>query len=292
MKNIIASIVDVLYGQTFYDCCIECINSKNNIYSPSTYMNNINLVNYVNKNYDILKNSIYNINDLIMQKFINEYAKNHSSKSVKNIYFLLKSICKVYKVKISNILLPKSTKTKQYIPNDNDIRFLLKHSKNTIYEIPIKILLYGIRMSELYALTLDDIKNGEIIINKALVKGIDGFMIKSTKTVASNRVVKVDTELTNKIKKQGYIYNCYKGAINSYFIRLHKKYNMPHFNPHMLRHYFCSVMSLYSPESYILEQGGWASASVMKTIYRHTLKYKKYTDKTIKYMRNLENDKL
>lgn len=292
MKNVIINIIKVLQGKTFYDCCIEYINSKNNIYSPSTYINNINLINYINNNYDILKNSICSIDELTMQKFINEYAKNHSSKSVKNIYFLLKSICKMYKVKINNTLLPKKIKAKQYMPNDDDIKFLLKHSKNTIYEIPIKILLYGLRMSELYALTLDDIKNGEIIINKALVKGVGGFVIKSTKTMASNRVVKVDIELTNKIKKQGYVYNCYKGAINHYFIKLHKKYNMPHFNPHMLRHYFCSVMSLYSPEPYILEQGGWSSANVMKTIYRHTFESKKYTNKTIKYLRNLENDEV
>ncbi len=54
---------------------------------------------------------------------------------------------------------------------DEDIRRILEYAKGTEYEIPLILACYGLRRSEICALTTEDI-NGDILsITKAKVQG-------------------------------------------------------------------------------------------------------------------------
>lgn len=93
-------------------------------------------------------------------------------------------------------------------------------------------------MSELYALTMQDIGDGLININKAKVKSLQGYTIKTTKTTASTRMVQVSKKLTDKIKAQGFVVKGCQKNIRKALDNFQKEYNIPHFGAHKLRHYF------------------------------------------------------
>ncbi len=84
--------------------------------------------------------------------------------------------------------LPQKVKNEPYIPSDDDIKRILECAKDTEYEIPIILACYGLRRSEICALTLDDLDGDVIRINKAKVMNEDAKWVeKTTKTTSSTR---------------------------------------------------------------------------------------------------------
>lgn len=58
--------------------------------------------------------------------------------------------------------LPQKIKKEPYIPTDEEIRKILDCAKDTEYEIPVLLACYGMRRSEICALTLEDIDGDTI----------------------------------------------------------------------------------------------------------------------------------
>lgn len=65
--------------------------------------------------------------------------------------------------------LPKKVKKDPYIPSDDNVRKILDYAKDTEYAFPLFLACYGLRRSEICALTPDDIEEDILHINKALV---------------------------------------------------------------------------------------------------------------------------
>ncbi len=107
---------------------------------------------------------------------------------------------------------------------DEDIRRILEYAKGTEYEIPLILACYGLRRSEICALTTEDI-NGDILsITKAKVQGKNNeWIIKTTKTTASKREIIIPTDIANKIHKKGYIYKGYPHSITIYLTKAEEK---------------------------------------------------------------------
>lgn len=159
---------------------------------------------------------------------------------------------------------------------DEDIRRILEYAKGTEYEIPLILACYGLRRSEICALTPEDI-NGDILsITKAKVQGKNNeWIIKTTKTTASKREIIIPTDIANKIYEKGYIYKGYPNSITIYLTKTEEKLGIPHFPLHKLRHYFASKMSFMNiPEEDIMRMGGWETDYVMKGVYRHAMEDK------------------
>ena len=152
----------------------------------------------------------------------------------------------------------------------------MERAKDTEYEIPLVLACYGLRRSEICALTLKDLDGDTIRINKAKVLDEDGsWTMKTTKTTASTREIIIPDEIAEKIRRKGYIYNGYPNSIIRFLKNTEDALGIPRFPLHKLRHYFASKMSAMNiPEADIMRMGGWETDYVMKGVYRHVMEDK------------------
>lgn len=259
-------------SMTFRIAAEKYIESKRNVLSPSTIRGYAGIIKQISDSF--LEESIYDIDAVEVQKEINRFSKDHSPKSVRNFHGFISSILGMFCPNMRlNTTLPQKAKNEPYIPSDEDIKKILEYAKDTEYEIPLILACYGMRRSEICALTVDDIEGDIVTINKAMVQDENkNWIVKQTKTVESTRKIIIPMEIADKIKKQGYIYKGHPGKISDYMYRVQKKLELQSFSIHKLRHYFASKMSaLNIPEADILKMGGWETDHVMKSVYRHSM---------------------
>lgn len=259
-------------SMTFKVAAEKYIESKRNVLSPSTIRGYNGIIKQISDSF--LDGSIYDITALDVQKEINRYSKDHSPKSTYNLHGFISAILGMFCPNIKlNTTLPQKLKNEPYIPSDDDVRKIIEHSKGTSFEIPIALACYGMRRSEICALTTDDIDGDVVHINKAMVQDENrNWIIKTTKTTTSTREIIIPTQIAERIREQGYVYDGHPGKISDYLYRTQKKLGIPRFSIHKLRHYFASKMSsLGIPEADIMRMGGWETDHVMKSVYRHSM---------------------
>ena len=117
----------------------------------------------------------------------------------------------------------------------------MEYARGTEYKIPIILACYGLRRSEIYALTPADIGGDAVSISKSQVlSDSKEWIIKTTKTTASTREVIIPLDVVEKIREQGYVL---RGALSV-------------------------------PEADIMRAGGWETDYVMKSVYRHAMEDK------------------
>lgn len=151
-----------------------------------------------------------------------------------------------------NTTLPQKVKSEAYTPSQEDVKRILQEIKNSDFEVPITLACYGMRRSEICALTLDDIDGDMIHINKAMVQNDKKeWIIKTTKTTESTRSIIIAPKLAEKIKQQGYVYKGHPGNITKHLEKVEDKLGIP--------------------EADILKMGGWETDHVMKSVYRHSM---------------------
>ena len=253
----------------------QYISIKSNVLSPTS----ITEYNSILKNLsDKFKSKRVNdISALDIQKEINIYSVGRSPKTVRNAHGFISAVLGMFRpeLKISTTL-PQKIKKEPYIPSDDDVKRILKDVEGSLYEIPVLLACYGLRRSEICALTLDDIEGNIIHITKAKVQDQTGnWIIKTTKTTQSTRDVIIPDSIVEKINRQGYIYKGYPSNISDYLSRTQEKLGIPHFSVHKLRHYFASKLSSMNiPEADIMKMGGLETDYVMKNVYRHAMKEK------------------
>lgn len=271
---------------TLHQAYTKYIEMKNAVLSPSTIRGYHALLR--NTFTEIMDLPIAKITPTIIQIEINNLAAHSSPKYVRNAYGLLNSVLKAFAPNLLlDITLPQKAKPNLYIPDDNDIRKLLEFVKGKNIEIPILLAAFGpMRRSEICALTSDDINGNIVNVNKALVKGNDGWHIKIPKTYSSYRQIEYPDFIIEKIKdKKGAIVDMTPTAITKFFAKELKKCGLPPFRFHDLRHYAVSTLhSINVPDKYIMARGGWSTDYVMKYVYNHTLK-----NKTDEYNKKIQN---
>lgn len=258
--------------KTFIDSADEYLKMKSNVLSPSTIKGYRSLMSQYSDQF--MNMNLMKIENADIQKEINLLSVGRSPKTVRNLHGFISSVLGAFRpdMKIYTTL-PKKVKREPYIPSDEDVRRILEVSKGTEYEIPLILACYGMRRSEICALTPEDIDGDIAHINKALVQNEDmEWVIKSTKTTESTRDIVIPAELAEKIKEQGYIYNGHPNSILRFLKRTEKEMGIPTFSLHKLRHYFASKMSaMHIPDADIMHMGGWKTDHVMKDVYRHSM---------------------
>ncbi len=261
---------------TFKAACEKYIASKRNVLSPSTIRGYYTIIKQIPEHF--MDKNIYDITAIDVQTEINRMAKKCSPKTVRNHHGFISVILKTFYPSLRlNTTLPQKIKRDPYIPSDDDIKNILSCAKDTEYEVPIILACYGMRRSEICALTLDDLNGDIITINKSMVQDENKKWIikETTKTTASTREVIIPMQVADKIREQGYIYKGYPSCITKYLERTEKELNIPIFPMHKLRHYFASKMSAMNiPEADIIKMGGWETDHVMKGVYRHAMEDK------------------
>lgn len=257
---------------TFYEACNLYIDSRKNVLSPSTIREYRNSANRFTSAF--LKKNIYEITQVDIQKEINYFASSRSPKTVRNYHAFISSVFAFLRPDFHlSTTLPQRRKNMSYIPSQDDVRALLDYSKGTEYEIPLILACYGLRRSEICALSISDIEGNIIHIQKAMVIGEGNkWTIKNyTKTEESQRDVFIPDELVYMIKTKGYVYNMHPNNISDFMSDAEKKLGIEHFSIHKLRHFFASQLAPHVSEADLLKLGGWSSPYVMKSVYRHNL---------------------
>lgn len=259
---------------TFEVAANEYCKLKKNVISPTTYREYANTCNRLSKSFISLY--IDQITTLNIQHEINTLAKDKKPKTVKNYYNFIVSVIRMYREEFTpKIKLPEGAKSEPYIPTDSEVKLLFESAKtdsNGMFYIPIVLASYGMRRSEICALTPDDIKDNIVSINKAKVMNSDKeWIIKDyPKNETSIRNIPLPLEIVDMINEQGYVYEGHPNSISDFISKFCEKNNIEHFSIHKLRHYFCSRLSAENIDvETIISLSGHKTDYVMKNIYRH-----------------------
>lgn len=261
---------------TFKSAAIKYMEDKNHVLSPSTMRGYNSILRNLPDIFTALPLS--DITSITVQQTVNRYSADHSPKSTRNAHGFIVAVLGMFRPDLQiNTTLPQKIRNEPYIPSDEDIRRILEYSKGTMYEAAIILATFGLRRSEICALTTDDINGNIATINKAMVQdSAKNWIIKTTKTEAGTREIYLPDYVVTLIRNQGYVYNGYPNSIVCYLQRVQKKLGMPRFSLHKLRHYYASMShALGIPDSYIMASGGWKSDSTLKQVYRHAMDDKK-----------------
>ncbi len=253
------------------------IGNRENILSPSTIVGYEQLKrnaygSIINMRLGILKKED-------IQKAINDYSKDHSPKSVRNALGLLKAVLREFYSELNTegiILPPKRTPT-MVIPTTEQVQEVIQAAQGTDLYLPILLgALLGLRRSEVFALTWDDVDldNKTLTIDKATVRNKNrDWVVKETKTTSSKRVLPLPAiildELTDDAKP---LITITASQFSDRYSKLCKPLGVPQ-GFHTLRHYNASIMLLQNvPNKYAQERLGHATDNMLKQVYQHTFK--------------------
>lgn len=255
---------------TFDQAATEYINGKRNTISPSTIRGYYSLLRTMP---DVIKNrQLEDLTPWDVQKYINDLSADHSPKTVRNHHAFISAILGTFAPNLTlNTQLPQKRPKHAQIPSDGDIKRILEAVAGTEYEIPFRLACYGLRRSEICALTPSDLVGNQLTINKALVEDENKhWHIKSTKTVNSTRTIIIDSALSALIRSQDRIFEGYPNKLYKELKRVQKRLEIAPFPFHGFRHYYASTAhALGMPDAVIMASGGWKTDDVMKRIYRH-----------------------
>lgn len=263
------------HSMTFYEAYTAYLNMKSNILSPSTKRGYKSLIRNIPEAF--LQERISDITAIDLQKLINDYSAEHSPKSTRNMHSFVATIIKTFTGTMLDVRLPQPKKNDPYIPTAEEVTMIMQEIKGTKYYVPTSLACLGLRLSEITALSVEDLADDNTIrINKALVRNEEaGYILKdTTKTTESTRYITVPAEIADIIRSQGYVYNGSPNFIYKNLVAVEKKLGIEHFPLHKLRHFFASYAhnELRLSDKQIMEAGGWKNPKTMQTIYTHTMK--------------------
>lgn len=214
-----------------------------------------------------------------VQRAINTMSKTRSPKTVRNAHGLLSAVLSVYRPDmVLRTTLPQKDVKEVAIPTEEEIALILQGCKGNKAELPIMLAIWlGLRASEIRGLTWSCIKDGRIHINKAIVEGEHGAVLKQPKTVSGDRWIKAPDAILEIINQQPkideYIVHMDAKAMYDHFTRLCNKLGIKRYRFHDLRHTSASIaMMLGVPNKYNQQRMGHRTDNMLKNVYTHTIK--------------------
>lgn len=264
---------------TFQEAARAYVEMKRNVLSPNTVREYLQTCARMSEWFCKMK--IDDINQIAINKQINELAVNRSPKTVRNYHGFISAILGTFRpdMKIYTTL-PQKTKYELNLPSDEDVLRLVAYMKTTDYYAAVCLAVMGLRRGEILALTPDDFEIGEegpiVHVNKAVA--IDenrNIVIKAPKTTKSIRDLDVDQYLYDRIKSQGFVYKGCPTQITDAISAAQKKLGMKHFSLHKLRHYFAAKGLTITNIQTVMEMGGWSSPQTVQNIYAYSIEEEK-----------------
>ena len=258
---------------TFDKAAEEYIEGKRNTLSPST----IRTYGSIRRELpDRFKNmQIGEITSWDVQKVISDISAKKKPKTVRNYHGFISGVLTAFMPDtVLHTNLPQKIKSERRMPTDDEVNLVLEAAKGTNMEIPIRLACYGLRRSEICALTPQDLSDDVLTINKALVRNEDNeWILKTTKTAASTRTIILDQALCELIRNCDKIYDGNPDNMNKLLQDILDDAGVESFTLHSLRHYFASTAhAMGMPDVVVMASGGWKTDSVMKRVYRHEKK--------------------
>ena len=205
---------------TFEQAAKSYIDSRRNVLSPSTLREYEGIMRRFSEVFRLLP--LAQITQLDVQTEINELSLTRAPKTIRNYHGFISAVLGMFRPDLMlSTTLPQKVKHEPYVPTESDIKTILDHVKGTDYEIPFKLACYGMRRSEICALTPDDIsEDGLVIINKAVVLDPErNWVVKQTKTTSSTREIIISPDLVSLIRSKGYVYRGHPNSLTDYVMK-------------------------------------------------------------------------
>lgn len=249
------------------------IDARTNVLSPSTI-----------RGYKAHKASRFQaymqrpIKSIDWQKMINTEASLCSPKTLKNAWGLVRSAISEYDIN-PTIRLPAPVPHEKEWLTPEQIPVFIEAVKGKPVEIGALLALSGLRRSEIYGLTWDDIDLDKKVIHihqsKLLGEKAKPVIRKQNKTASSTRDVPIFIDglfsaLCAVPDKSGYVMTENIGTLRKRITKVCEEANLPDIGVHGLRHSFCSLCySLGVSELACMKLGGWSDYQTMRKIYTH-----------------------
>lgn len=260
---------------TFRAAVDQYISMKENVLSPSTIRDYSRMCNRLSDWF--CDTEIDDITQVTINLQVNEWAARLSPKTVRNYHGFISTILGTFRPDFNiHTKLPQKHKSEPYTPSDDEVKKILVELAGKECYVPLILASFGMRRSEILALTLDDIEGNIVHITKAMVFNKENkLVVKSTKTTDSKRDIIIPMEIADMIREKGYVYKGDPSNINDNLIKVEERLGIQHFSLHKLRHYFASKMLTLTDAETVQALGGWKTDHVMKNVYAHAMKDEK-----------------
>ncbi len=246
---------------------------NNNVLAKTTIAN---FKSYRRTRFQSIMNS--RIDKINWQQAINEEAAEVSAKTVKNAWGLISRSLLIYNIRPS-VTLPKVVHEEhEWLRPDQILEFVAALNGKS-FEIAALLGLHGLRRSEIYGMTWDniDLKQSVIRVHGAYVYDED-YTFKRTdknKTAKSRRTIpilipRLADALASVEDKTGFLVDTNPTTLYTQVNDLCTILGFPKVGVHGLRHSLCSLgYYLGLSPMVIMRWGGWSNLSTVQNIYAH-----------------------
>ena len=256
---------------TLGDAVSNYIEVNSNVLSPSTIrgytmIRENRFKGYMDKPYS----------EIDYQQMINDEIKLAKPKTITNAFALVKTSLKVYRFDLPEVNLPTVIVPDLPFLDYEQIPLFLKAIKDQPGELASILALHSLRMSELLAITINDIvinnniNNTYVVVDKALVRDINNqYIEKTTKTEKSTRMIPVMIpRLLEILPTEGRLVTNTPVGIERQIARACDRAGLPHVRCHDLRRSFASLaFHLKWDERSIMTVGGWSNMQTVHKVY-------------------------
>lgn len=241
------------------------IEKNRQIFSPSTTRGYVMIRNNRFKSYMAKPYT-----DIDYQQMVNDEAPACSSKTLVNAFALIRSSLKAFGYAVPEVNLPAVIAPDLLFLDYEQIPVFLSAIKGKAGELASILALHSLRMSELLAVTAEDISDEHITVNKAVVRDENNqYVQKITKTVQSTRQIPVMIpRLLELLPNSGRLVTNTPSAIEKQIKKACESSSLPYISCHGLRRSFASLaFHLRWDERSIMQAGGWSNMQTVHKVY-------------------------
>ena len=225
--------------------------------------------------------------EINFQQMVNLEAKTVKPKTVANAWRLVTASLRHFGLEVPAVNLPKIAKAERPWLDYEQIKALLRAAEGKDCELGIVLGLHGLRRSEIYALTAEDIdtESGIIHVHGAVVLNADNHPVRkdTNKNATSARDVHiVISRLTDLVDgKTGQLVTGNLNTLAAQINRLCEANDLPRVGVHGLRHSYISLCFHLGWDALTaMQQGGYSNIQTMNSVYRHLAAQDKNADIT------------
>lgn len=241
------------------------IEANENILSPSTirgysYIRKGRFAGYMDCYVDVID----------WQRMVNEEAKLCAEKTLKNAWGLVAASLSAVALDVPEINLPMVPRKELPWLNYQQILTLLAGVRETRLELPVILALHSLRLSEILALTADDIDDTIHVRNAAVFDKDNRLVVKGkTKTSGSARDIPIlIPRLSEILPESGRLVDWHPNALQKAIKRESQRLGLPCVTIHGLRRSFASLgYHLKWSERSIMAIGGWSNYVTVHSVY-------------------------